>query len=154
MNSFNNLLASIAARPAMYVGGRNINAVLTYLYGYNQALVDSGARPGPLDGFMEWVQRRYLVFHQAWGVDRILLHFYGSDRAAIGALPGLHAAFLADRAVLGIDGIIASRDQELTAAYGPFELGLIFHAPEASPTRPSSESAELDRWYHDPDSAA
>ncbi len=154
MNSFNILLSSIAARPAMYVGGCNVDAVLTYLHGYDQALVDSGVSPGPLEGFMEWVQRQYLVFHQAWGVGRILLHFYGSDRAAISALPALHAAFLADRALLGIAGITASRDQRLTEAYGPFEPGLVGHAPESSPTRPSSESSDLDRWYHEPDSAA
>ena len=69
-------------------------------------------------------------------------------------MPGKQPMGWVATALLGIAGITASRDQRLTEAYGPFEPGLVGHAPESSPTRPSSESSDLDRWYHEPDSAA
>ena len=118
MPDFQALLDSIAKRPAMYVGRCSIRAVRHYLDGYCHALRDLGHTETPLDGWMRWVELRFLISHPAWAWERILLHVYGSDSAAIEALPGLHREFLADRALMGVGGIEAAQEQRLIEEYG------------------------------------
>jgi hypothetical protein len=118
MTDFQGLLHSIAKRPAMYVGKCSVRAVSNYLNGYCHALSDLGLTETPLDGWGRWVELRFLISHPAWHWTRIFLHVYGSDQAAIEALPGLHQEFLAERAVIGVGGIEAALDQRLIEKYG------------------------------------
>lgn len=118
MPDFQALLHSIAKRPAMYVGKCSVCAVSDYLNGYCHALSDLGHTETPLDGWMRWVELRFLISHPAWHWTRILLHVYGSDQAAIEALPGLHREFLAERDVIGVGGIEAALDQRLIEEHG------------------------------------
>ena len=118
MPDFQALLRSIAKRPAMYVGKCSVRAVSDYLDGYCHALRDLGHTETPLDGWMRWVELRFLISHPAWHWTRIFLHIYGCDRAAIEALPELHREFLAERAVIGVDGIEAALDQRLIKVHG------------------------------------
>lgn len=116
--SIEQLLEAIAKKPGLYVGRLSIDAVSHYLSGYEHALSDLGAEIIPLDGWMEWVQFRFLIRSAAWGWPRILLHVYGSDEAAIKALPSLHKEFMSDRQRLGIDGIELEQKRRLIEAYG------------------------------------
>ncbi len=134
----------------MYVGGRNIHSVLNYLRGYDHALQDLGVSPTPLAGFSPWIHGHFLIFHQAWSPGRILLHSYGSDRAAIAALPRLYEAFLVARDKPGIEGINTWRDRRLEQAYGRDAIGLLGHQPESSPTDTDADLEDLDRWYYEP----
>jgi len=118
MSDFRALLHSLAKRPAMYVGKCSVRAVSDYLNGYCHALGDVGHVETPLDGWVRWVESRFLISHPAWHWTRILLHVYGSDRAAIEALPQLHEEFLAQRAVLGVKGIEGEHRRRLIAKHG------------------------------------
>ena len=129
MPDFPGLLHSIAKRPALYVGKCSVHAVSDYLHGYCQALSDLGQTETPLDGWMRWVEFHFLISHPAWHWARILLHVYGSDRAAIEALPGLHREFLAERAVMGVGGIEAALDQRLIEEHGE-----LWYEPPATTT--------------------
>jgi hypothetical protein len=118
MPNFEALLQSIAKRPAMYVGKCSIRAVSHYLEGYCHALGDAGYAETPLDGWGRWIESRFLIAHPAWHWTRILLHIYGSDLAAIEALPQLHHEFLARRATLGIEGIEHDHKRRFLAEHG------------------------------------
>jgi hypothetical protein len=118
MPDFESLLRSIAKRPAMYVGMCSIRSVSDYLQGYDHALSDAGQSETPLAGWGRWVEGRFLISHPAWHWTRILLHVYGSDQAAIEALPQLHREFLAQREELGIDGIESQHRRRFIAEYG------------------------------------
>jgi hypothetical protein len=118
MPDFESLLQSIAKRPAMYVGKCSIESVSNYLQGYDHALSDAGQAETPLSGWLRWVEWRFLISHSAWHWTRILLHVYGSEQAAIEALPQLHREFLAQRAELGIDEIESQLRRRLIAEYG------------------------------------
>ncbi|WZO98595.1 hypothetical protein EP7_000175 [Isosphaeraceae bacterium EP7] len=129
MPDFQALLHSIAERPAIYVGNCSIRAVSHYLDGYCDALRDLGHAEKPLDGWMRWVELRFLISNPAWHWTRILLHVYGSDQAAIEALPELHREFLAERAMIGVDGIEALLDQRILEEHGE-----PWHEPPATNT--------------------
>lgn len=118
MPEFQALLCSISMRPGMYVGKCSIRAVSHYLNGYCQALRDCGHAETPLDGWMRWVELRFLISDPGWHWSRILLHIYGGDQAAIEALPELHREFLVERAAIGDDGIEAALDRRLIEVYG------------------------------------
>jgi len=115
---FQILLSSIARRPAMYVGRCSLSAVSHYLYGYCHALSDLGSNETPLDGWIHWVELRFGISHSAWHWTRILLHNYGSEQAAIEALPELHREFLAERAQIGVKGIESTLEQRLIEEHG------------------------------------
>jgi hypothetical protein len=118
MREFTALLQSIAKRPAMYVGKPSIRAVSDYLHGYCHALGDVGHVETPLDGWGRWIESRFLISHSAWSWTRVLLHVYGSDLAAIEALPQLHEEFLAQRAQLGVEGIEDEHRRRFLAEHG------------------------------------
>jgi hypothetical protein len=118
MQEFESLLESIAKRPEMWVGECSVRAVRNYLEGYCHASAALCDTETPLDGWGFWLESRFLISHPAWGWTRILLHAYGSDRAAIEAIPQLHREFLAQRAALGVEGIYCERTRRLIAEYG------------------------------------
>ncbi len=118
MPDFEALLHSIAKRPGMYVGRCSLWSVSHFLHGYDFALMDLGHTETPLDGWGLWVESRFLISHPAWHWTRILLHVYGSDQAAIEALPLLYKEFLAERAALGLKGIEAEHRQRLIGEHG------------------------------------
>ena len=129
MEPFTKMLSEIARRPAMYVGKESVQSVSCYVNGYCHALDDLTNTRSPLDGWMRWVEMRFLICHPAWGWPRILVHAYGSDRAAFDALPSLFAEFLVQRDSLGVDGIQAETERRLLAEYGK-----TWHAPETTIT--------------------
>ena len=86
--------------------------------GYDHALGDVGRGELPLSGWMRWVESRFLISHPAWHWTRILLHAYGSDRAAIEALPQLHQEFLARRTIIGVEGIEDEHRRRFIAEFG------------------------------------
>ncbi len=118
MSDFGSLLHAIAMRPGMYVGRCSLRSVSDYVHGYDHALNDLGQSASPLAGWMRWVELHFLISHPAWHWTRILLHVYGSDAAAIEALPHLHELFLAQRAALGVEGIEAELDRRLRTEHG------------------------------------
>ena len=121
MNTFRTLLDDITKRPGLYVGSSSIKAVSDYLDGYEHAMIDNGTcgeEDRPLYGWMRWVELRFLISSSAWDWTRILLHVYGSDQAALDALPALYDRFLQQRASIGVHGIETERDQRFMAEYG------------------------------------
>ena len=118
MIDFVAMLEKIASRPAMYVGHTSLRAASHYLDGYDHAAQDAGCSPRPLEGWMRWVELRFLISHSAWHWTRILLHSYGTEEAAFAALPTLYREFLSDRVRLKIDGIEAELKRRLSEAYG------------------------------------
>jgi len=128
MCAFDAILATVAAKPAIYVGKTSLRAVSDYLAGYADALADIGQRH-PQEGWLRWVEMKFLISHPAWHWTRILVHVYGSDRAALDALPGLYAEFLAFVAEHGTDFIDGEHDRRLLAEYGER-----WHAPEETST--------------------
>jgi hypothetical protein len=118
MSNFESLLRSIAKRPGMYVGKCSLRAVSDYLSGYDYALHDLGCAELPLSGWMSWVEARFLISHPAWHWTRILLHAYGTDQAALEALPQLYQEFLARRAAIGVEGIEAEHTSRFIDKYG------------------------------------
>ena len=129
MPDFVALLHAIAKRPAMYVLPCNLRSVGNYVSGYDHALGDVGHVETPLAGWMRWVECRFLIAHPAWHWTRILLHVYGSDRAAIEALPLLYEEFVAQRSEIGVEGIEAEHDRRLIA-----EHGRVWYEPDATGT--------------------
>jgi hypothetical protein len=65
-----------------------------------------------------WVEARFFISHPAWHWTRILLHIYGSVRAALEALPQLYEEFLAQRAALGVEGIEGEHRRRLVPEHG------------------------------------
>lgn len=112
------LLDAIAKRPAMYVGRCSLRLVSAYLDGYDHAIGDLGISEMPLTGWGRWVELRFLISHPAWHWTRILRHVFGSDAAAIEALPGLYRQFLLRREALGVEGIEAEHHRRFMAEYG------------------------------------
>jgi hypothetical protein len=118
MPEFVRVVEAVARRPGLYVGRCSLSDVGHYLSGYACALADAGQAESPIEGWMRWVELRYLIAHPAWHWTRILLYVHGTDRAALDALPGLYRQFLADRTTLGIAGIEAELSRRLIAAHG------------------------------------
>jgi histidine triad (HIT) family protein len=126
MTTFNSMLADLAARPGVYVGKVSLRDVSNLLSGYCIALMDAG-QPNPLEGWFRWVEMKFLISHPAWHWTRILVHVYGSDRAALNALPGLYAEFRAFVTERGVDFIDAEHNRRFVAAYGND-----YHKPDPS----------------------
>jgi hypothetical protein len=118
MPGFESLLRRMAGRPGMFVGACSLGALGHHLAGYTQALLDSGQSEAPLDGWTRWAESRLLISHSARHWTRVLLHVYGSDRAAMDALPQLYREFLAQRAELGVGGIEREHRRRFFAEYG------------------------------------
>ena len=85
-----------------------------------------------------WVEMKFLISHSAWHWTRILLHVYGSDRAALDALPDLHAEFRQFVADRGVDSIDAEHSRRFMDAYGNW-----WHVPEETATKDPD-------WTHNP----
>lgn len=128
MDVFSAMLATVAAKPGLFVGKTSLRAVGDYLGGYGHALIDLG-HPDPQDGWFRWVEMRFLISHPAWDWTRILVHVYGSDRAALDALPALHAEYRAFVDERGADCIDAEHYRRFVAAYGD-----TLHEPEKTET--------------------
>jgi hypothetical protein len=122
------MFSSVAAKPAMYVGKTSLREVSHYLDGYCHALTHAGL-PDPLTGWFRWIGLKFLIWHPAWHWTRILVHVYGTDRAAFDALPALYEEFKSYIAEFGVDSIDAELDRRLVAAYGQN-----WHAPEVTTT--------------------
>ena len=130
IGAFETVLAAVAARPGMYVGRTSLRAVGHYLAGYGHALMDLG-QPDPQENWFRWVEMKFLISHSAWHWTRILLHMYGSDRAAIDALPALHAEYRGFVAQHGAESINAEHYRRFVAAYGE-----LVHEPNEKLTTP------------------
>jgi hypothetical protein len=118
MAEFEELLARIAKRPALYVGQCSVSRVANYLDGYCDAMEALGCPVIPLQGWMQWIELRFGICSPAWHWSRILLHHYGSAQAAIEALPSLYNEFETDRARDGVDGIDARHDEAFRNTLG------------------------------------
>ena len=118
MDKFRDLLGSICARPAMFVGRSSLNAVALVLAGYSHGVSDCGQAAPPTHEFQRWVEMRFCIRHATWNWTRIVLHEYGDDRAALSALPALYDEFLRNREQLGMEWIEAEAARRLMAEYG------------------------------------
>jgi hypothetical protein len=112
----------------LYVGKTSLRAVSDYLAGYADAVADLG-HFHPQNGWLRWVEMKFLISHSAWHWTRILVHIYGSDRAALNALPGLHAEFRAFVAEHGTDFIDREHHRRFVAEYGE-----TWHEPKETST--------------------
>ncbi len=126
---FKALLKSIVKRPAMYTDKSTLHALSVYLEGYDHAWGDLRQGYTPLTGWGHWICLRYLIYHSAWSWERVLLHVYGSDQAAIEAMPQLYDEFLAERELLGLERIYDELKRQLIAKYGRD-----WHEPETTNT--------------------
>jgi hypothetical protein len=106
MADFLEVLERIAARPAMYVGTTSLPRVANFIDGYCHAMWDLGCSPNPLDGWMRWVELRFGISHSGWSWTRILVHSFGTDDAAIRALPALFKEFLSEKQRIGVDALL------------------------------------------------
>jgi hypothetical protein len=131
MRAFDDMLTAVAAKPALYVGKTSLGAVANFIAGYGHALSDLG-QPNPHAVWNRWVELKFLISHPAWHWTRILLHIYGNDRAALDALPTLHAEFRAFVGKYGADDIDAEHYRRFVAAYGTQS-----HEPKETRTSPS-----------------
>ncbi len=118
MGQFRELLTSLCARPAMYVGRCSFVDASHYLAGYCHALDDKDVTPNPLDGLIRWTEMRFEIRSPAWHWTRILLHNYGDDASCFAAFPALYDEFISDRDRLGVSGIKSEATQRITARYG------------------------------------
>ncbi|MFT3766701.1 MAG: hypothetical protein QM820_14480 [Minicystis sp.] len=108
------LIDSLSKRPGMWVGSSSLADIGHFLNGFRHAVSLMGL-PDPLDAWTRWVELRFGVFSPAWHWTRILVHVFGSDEAAIAALPELCRSYLHDRDELGSKGIEAKLWQQATA---------------------------------------
>lgn len=136
MKEFTAVLREMCDRPAVYVGHISIRALSHYVAGYCHAVRDAG-HPDPLEGWQSWVEKKFLISSAAWHWSRILVHEYGGDEAALGALPGLYKEFEEERSRVGVDGIEAERRRQLVERFG--RAG---HRPP--------ESITTEPWFTDP----
>jgi hypothetical protein len=91
-------------------------------------------------GWQRWIEKRFLIQHPAWHWSRILVHEYGSDEAALEAMPGLYSEFEREYAEIGIEGIEAWLEQRFREKYGDWPASR--SVPEDSITR--------EPWFSDP----
>jgi hypothetical protein len=128
------VMESLSQHPETYVVGcGSLMGICHYLDGYRHAISALGYRD-PLDAWTPWVDLRFGIHHTAWHWTRILLHAYGTDEAAIRALPELYCEYIKARAELGTEGIERRLRETLLERYGEewFE-------PAETHTRPWSE---------------
>ena len=76
----------------MFVCSGCLREVATYLDGFCHGLESATGR-NPLRGWGTWIETKYLISDPAWHWTAILRHSFGSDSAALKALPGLFASF-------------------------------------------------------------
>ena len=138
MDQFATFIERVCLRPALYVGTSSLRDVDIYLAGYGHALEDSGHQH-PFAGWMRWIESRFLISHPAWHYTRILLHAYGTDRAALDAIPELHKEFVAVRASIGREGVEAQHRRRFLAEYGRE-----WHEPEHTTTSPPLVTSATD----------
>jgi hypothetical protein len=118
MDKILQLLETITKRPAMYVGTTSLRAVSHYLDGYCHALRDANNIEDPLKGWTRWIEFKYLISHPAWHWTRILIHIYGSDKAAIDLLPSLYKEFRNEVILKGVENIEKDLRDKLIQTYG------------------------------------
>lgn len=94
---------------------------------------------------MPWIELRFGISHPAWHWTSILLHVYGSDAAAIEAVPNLFAEFEAEREQGGVDGILAKQA-------GNMGLGTFAPRSRSSATRsPPAITRQRAIWRYSKD---
>lgn len=112
--AFLDLIESIAKRPGMWGGSPSIADIGHFLNGFLHAVNLMGL-PNPCEAWVRWVELRFGIFNTGWHWTRILRNAFGSDEAAVGALPELYRSYLRDRDELGAAGIEAKLRDELRA---------------------------------------
>ena len=110
----------------MFVGGTKLWDVAIYLAGVEDGIARGNPGVSVARSWNRWIEGRFLVSSPAWHWSRILAHTFGSDQAALAALPGLYEAFFADLDSLGADGIEERATKLLVDKYGE-----CFHEPYA-----------------------
>ena len=81
MNNLYEILQKIKTKPTVYLGRPSIVCLQAFLSGYNIAQYQLGLplteKTNPLDGFQEWVQKKFKIdTSQSWA--NIIL-FYSQD---------------------------------------------------------------------------
>ena len=109
----------------MYVGTVSLRSVGHYFAGYCAAIEDSGIPADEFRGFIIWLSERFLISHSAWHWTRILIHTYGSDAAAIKALPDLFVEYTRTKEGKSLSELEADRDTALRSAFGR-----LWHEPD------------------------
>lgn len=124
MRAFGELLESICARPAMYVGDGNLFHVALFLNGYVEGLAACGAE-SPMPSWTKWIEVRFGISDPAWHWTSILVHAFGDERAALSALPSLYTEYRAAVDQDGLDGIERTHATQFAdgAKRGPFVPG-------------------------------
>ena len=125
--TFDEMIASISLRPGMWVGTGRLRDVAIFIEGYCSGLA-SIAGESPLAGWRDWIETRYLISHPAWHWTSILRHIYGSDSAALAALPDLFAQYKSETKGCSPDLLAERHQQAFLRAYG---VG--FHSPGDPP---------------------
>jgi hypothetical protein len=123
---FFEIVREISARPGMFGGSGKLRDVAIYLAGVEDGIAHGKAEMLVAPGWNRWVEGRFLIFSPAWHWSRILVYTFGSDQAALTALPALYEEFFADLDSLGADGIEKRATKFLVDKYGER-----FHEPDA-----------------------
>jgi hypothetical protein len=105
----------ISARPGMFVGTEKLRDVANYLHGLEHGL-NGGLEIAPITHvFRRWIEGRFLYCRAAWHWDKLLLHTFRSDAAALAALPNLFREFFSELDTLGEAGIEAKVSEAILA---------------------------------------
>lgn len=83
------IMGTVCAKPAMYVGEESIYLVSSYLDGVALG-IEKSTGTDPLIPFQRWCECRYGICGSSWGWPRILHHSHETEAAAIRALPTLY----------------------------------------------------------------
>jgi hypothetical protein len=94
----------LGSRPGMRVPSARLEDIATYLDGYLHALAEYGVHSGY--AWREYVACTCGISSNAWSWHRSLRHFYGSESAAIAALPALFDAYVIELGRVGANGIV------------------------------------------------
>ena len=117
----------------MYVGRVSLTDIAHFLLGYRLGLTSAGL-PDPMDNFERWIEMRFRISDSAWHWTRILLHVYGSDAAALEALPSLYDEFIVELERIGFGGIEDEFTRRCVEKYGKSR-----GAPSETATKPMGE---------------
>ena len=127
MDAFDDLLQAICERPAMFVGDGRLRHVAMFLDGFTEALSLSGA-PCPMAAWRPWIELRYGISDPAWHWTGILIHAFGSDTAALHAIPSLFSEYRKALVAVGVDEI-----ERAHAVRFPRGVEQPRHAPDVQP---------------------
>jgi hypothetical protein len=86
-------IAQVVAKPALYVGRTDLQALRHYLDGYCAALQEVAGGVTPLAGWQHWIEGTFGISDPRWSWVLIVKSQFASEAEAIRALPGLYAAY-------------------------------------------------------------